>query len=231
MAEIESRCIKKVGAFHCRYCKSIPIKYGKSKTGKQRYHCRKCNKAFIEDYDYRAYIEGLKNWIIHLTKEGCGIRSVGRLLKISCNTVQKSILHCSKSIKKPYIALDQSYEVDELCTYVGNKNNRVWIAYSYCQKNKSVVDFVIGTRSKTTLQPLIEKLLNSIPTKIYTDKHQTYSALIPINIHSTVHRGTNHIERKNLTLRTHLKRLNRRTICFSRSTAMLKACLMLYFFG
>ncbi|HMW09684.1 MAG TPA: transposase, partial [Bacteroidia bacterium] len=32
-------------------------------------------------------------------------------------------------------------------------------------------------------------------------------------------------------LRTHLKRLNRRTICFTRSAIMLFACLKIYFWG
>jgi hypothetical protein len=44
-------------------------------------------------------------------------------------------------------------------------------------------------------------------------------------------RNTNHIERKNLSLRTHLKRLNRRTICFSKSLVILSACLRIYFWS
>ncbi|HEX2845848.1 MAG TPA: IS1 family transposase [Chitinophagaceae bacterium] len=41
----------------------------------------------------------------------------------------------------------------------------------------------------------------------------------------------NHIERNNLNLRTHLKRLSRRTICFSKSITMLEACLKIYFWN
>ncbi|MDL2326931.1 IS1 family transposase [Bacteroidales bacterium OttesenSCG-928-A14] len=33
---------------------------------------------------------------------------------------------------------------------------------------------------------------------------------------------------RNLTLRTHLKRLSRKTICFTRSVEMLSSCLKLY---
>ncbi|MBL7706316.1 MAG: hypothetical protein JNM21_12295 [Taibaiella sp.] len=67
--------------------------------------------------------------------------------------------------------------------------------------------------------------------KVFTDKLPNYKYLLPSTIHSTKYSGTNHIERKNLTLRTHLKRLSRRTICFSRSIAMLHGCLMIYFWG
>ncbi|WP_409070947.1 IS1 family transposase [Flavobacterium sp.] len=37
------------------------------------------------------------------------------------------------------------------------------------------------------------------------------------------------MERKNLSLRTHLKRLNRRSICFSKNLIILNAVLRIYF--
>ena len=57
------------------------------------------------------------------------------------------------------------------------------------------------------------------------------TTLIPSNIHSTRPFGTNHIERIHLNLRTHLKRLNRRSIGFSRSQTLLTASLKIYFWG
>jgi IS1 family transposase len=58
-----------------------------------------------------------------------------------------------------------------------------------------------------------------------------YRFLIAKKLHSTCLHATNHIERKNLTIRTHLKRLNRKTICFSRSLVLLTAILKIYFWG
>jgi IS1 family transposase len=69
------------------------------------------------------------------------------------------------------------------------------------------------------------------PKRIYTDKLNIYPGLISKSIHSSIQYKTNHIERFNLTLRTHLKRLSRRTICFSKNSKMLENCLRLYFFG
>jgi insertion element IS1 protein InsB len=62
-----------------------------------------------------------------------------------------------------------------------------------------------------------------------TDRLKNYRYLIDEKLHSVKSFGTNHIERKNLTLRTHLKRLNRRTICFSRGLIMLISILKIYF--
>ncbi|WP_262497378.1 MULTISPECIES: IS1 family transposase [Chryseobacterium] len=48
-------------------------------------------------------------------------------------------------------------------------------------------------------------------------------------MHQTKRFGTNAIERKNLSIRTHLKRLNRKTICFNKSIVMLTSILKIYF--
>jgi insertion element IS1 protein InsB len=56
-----------------------------------------------------------------------------------------------------------------------------------------------------------------------------YQALVPGEIHTSNAYNINYIERNNLNLRTHLKRLSRRTICFTRSLLMLTACLKIYF--
>ncbi|MNT05594.1 IS1 transposase [compost metagenome] len=233
MIKITPLCIINGATQNCKYCHAPNvIKNGFTANGSKRYRCKECQKRFIGNYKNRACYSGTKESIIALIKEGCSIRSISRLLRICCNTVQKMILSVSKKTPKSFVSFNKSYELDELCTYIGNKSNRIWIAYAYCRESGSVVDFVIGTRSKMSLQPLIDVLLHSAPKTIYTDKHQTYTTLIPATIHSTMRRGTNHIERKNLTLRTHLKRLNRRTICFSKSVvAMLQGCLMIYFFG
>lgn len=81
------------------------------------------------------------------------------------------------------------------------------------------------------MKQVTETIILSNPKQIYTDKYVNYKTLIPHEIHTTRKRCINYIERKNLTLRTHIKRLNRRTICFSKSLIMLKACLTIYFWG
>jgi len=64
-----------------------------------------------------------------------------------------------------------------------------------------------------------------------TDKLHTYKNLIPKNLHNTKKRNTTSIERNNLTLRTHLKRLSRKTICYSKNFEMIEAALKLYLWG
>jgi len=216
---------------YCTSCNEACVKRG-LRNNIQQYYCKMCCKYQRAQYLRNRITAATKTNLIALHKEGLGIRSIARYFKMSASSVVRFIMKVAGKLGKPLAnEPHRRYEVDELCTYIGNKVNRIWIAYAYCRESGSVVDFVIGTRSKMSLQPLIDVLLHSAPKTIFTDKHQTYTTLIPKSIHSTERRSTNHIERMNLTLRTHLKRLNRRTICFSKSVAMLQACLMIYFFG
>lgn len=114
-------------------------------------------------------------------------------------------------------------------SFIRNKENQIWIVYALERITKRVVSFAIGKRTKQTLQNVITTVLLSDPKIIYTDGLRQYKSLIDPKIHKVKRFCTNHIERYNLTLRTHLKRLNRRTICFSRSLIILNAILKIYF--
>ena len=88
--------------------------------------------------------------------------------------------------------------------------------YAWCRESRKVVSYAIGARSKVTLSKVINHLLVFQPKHIYTDKLSLYLQLVPAHLHISKKRGTNHIERMNLSLRTDLKRLTRKTICFSK---------------
>lgn len=214
----------------CRHCSESCIKKGKTK-GYQRYQCIVCKKYQQETYRYKSYLVNDFE-LINLLKEGIGIRGMGRLIQISNSTVIHRILKIAHTLKRQTpIILGQTYEVDELFTYVGNKDNRICIAYSLNPQTGEVIDFIVGRRNKTNLMKITSTLLLADAKQIITDKLNIYKELIPKEIHSTKHRGINHIERQNLTLRTHVKRLNRKTICYSKSGAMLYAVVKIYFWG
>lgn len=220
-----SSCTKCVGG-----CKTL-IKYGKTKTGTQRYLCKKCGKTKVASYLYLAYCPEINYKIISLTKEGLGIRSTAKLLKISATTLLKRIVLIAKNIKPPTIVTNRSYEVDEMRTYLKRKDKLIWIVYALERESKSVVSFSTGRRTNNTLNEVLNTLKLAAPRTIYTDKLKHYKYLIDTNIHRTGQYCTNNIERMNLTLRTHLKRLNRRTICFSKSSIILNSILKIYFWG
>lgn len=217
---------------NCKKCNSKRIvKCGLQKNGRQKFKCISCRKYQQLEYSYNSHSVS-DSQIIQLTKEGCGIRSISRILGITPNTVIRRILKISKGLnrKQPLIS-GGVYQVDELFTFIGNKNKRVCIAYSFEPKTNKVIDIVVGSRNKTNLRKVIDTLLLSNSMKITTDKLNIYKEIIPKKIHSTKFRGINGIERMNLNLRTHLKRLSRRSICFSKSLMVLLAVVRIYFWG
>ena len=64
----------------------------------------------------------------------------------------------------------------------------------------------------------LRELLKPYPVlKYHTDAWEPYSKYIPPDRHGIGRNRTRETERKNLNFRTHLKRLNRKTICFSKN--------------
>jgi insertion element IS1 protein InsB len=225
-------CLKSVdGILNCQYCSGRCVKNGRSKSGKQRYVCRECGKSKQGTYVYLACDNQINKQIVRFLKEGLGILSISRLLRISSNTVSQRILKISSKIQKPIVSMNQNYELDELKTYVKFKRNEMYVAYALNPETGQVANFMAGKRNKRNLKLITDTLLFSQAKRVDTDGLNIYKSLLPKEIHRIKHRGINHIERMNLTLRTHLKRLNRRTICFSKSLRYLKAVLKIYFWA
>ena len=213
----------------CKFCSNSCIRKGFQKNGIQKYYCSSCKKYQQKEYSYFACYSQTNQDIVSLIKASCGIRDISRVLSISSTTVLKRILLISDMIRKPIISRGKTYEVDEMITHIGRKDRKFCIVYAIDRKSRSVVDFNVGRRNKTTLRMVVNTLLLSESKEIRTDRLNLYLGLIPEEIHLVKRRGTNYIERKNLTLRTQLKRLNRRSIAYTRSLAVLVAVLKIYF--
>ena len=212
----------------CIYCGSSCIKRGKIKEI-QRYQCKRCNRFQQERYTKTVIPQEKYQWTKYLTCEGCGISSISRLLKITKSSVQRIIARLASKVKIPLPdEIHQSYEMDELRTYCKNKTSECWVMYSINKYTGKVIDLVVGRRTKENLGKVVKSVLSHSPKRIYTDKLTSYQSLIPSAVHRTFPYSTNKIERKNFTLRTHLKRVCRKTICYSRHEKMLECCLKLY---
>lgn len=213
----------------CPRCKNHAVKNG-FQDKKQCYKCLSCNKKFQERYIYNAYNHQTDHYITLLLKESCGVRSISRILKISKKTVLSRILKISNQIKSPrFLQTGCKYEIDEVWTFIQRKENFTWITYALERKSKNVIAFFVGNKSKEDIKPLIDQVLLLNPGRIYTDRLNIYPSLVPATIHRRFQYCTNIIERNNLTLRNRIKRLSRKTICFSKSKIYLEAHLKIYF--
>jgi insertion element IS1 protein InsB len=86
-----------------------------------------------------------------------------------------------------------------------------------------------GRRKDAVVQLLIDDLIDLPITVCYTDDWAAYAKLFPANWrHETGKDQTWKIERKNLNFRTHIKRLQRKTICFSKNEQIHDNVIGLY---
>jgi IS1 family transposase/transposase-like protein len=215
---------------NCIYCKQPCIKKG-IRNGIQKLFCKHCKTYQQEKYKIRRVNKKKANRIVLLNNEGLGISSISRLLSISKSTVINWMKKIANVLIKPReVETNQDYEIDEMVTYIGKKSpaNYTYIIYAINKSTGKIIDFFIGRRTKENIKKVVDKVMQLSPHKIFTDGLNIYPTLISSNIHYTMKHCINRIERFNLILRTHIKRLNRKTICYSKCIEMLKVCVKLY---
>jgi len=102
------------------------------------------------------------------------------------------------------------------------KKTPCWLWHAIDHDTGEVIAYLFGTRENAVLWDLWELLsdLNINIVKVYSDDNFAYHDVIPKNILQTGKANTQKIERKHLTFRTRLKRLARKTICYSKSLRM-----------
>ncbi|OZI14639.1 IS1 family transposase, partial [Sodalis-like symbiont of Philaenus spumarius] len=92
-----------------------------------------------------------------------------------------------------------------------------WLWYAYNTKTGGVLAYTFGPRTDETGRELLALLTPFNIGMITSDNWGSYVKEVPNQKHLTGKLFTQRIERNNLTLRTRIKRLARKTICFSRS--------------
>ncbi len=110
--------------------------------------------------------------------------------------------------------------MDEQWSYVGKKSEQRWLWYAIDHASSTLLAYVFGRRKDDVFQQLQSLLQPFNITRYYTDNWATYERHLPAGQHEEGKKNTQKIERKNLNLRTWVKRLTRKTLCFSKSDLM-----------
>jgi len=230
----------------CPGCHSDQVvKCGKTDQSKQRYRCQneECStKTFILNYDYNGYLPEVKKKIIDMALNGSGIRDTARVLEISPTTVISELKKKESCLESVNLAVlerlnpndvvveiqqvtgyDQQVtdaELDEMWSYVGSKDNPRWLWHAIDHSSGEILAYVLGDRKDAVFLKL-KALLEPFGIKrFYTDDWGAYERHLPPEQQVVGKANTQKIERKHLTLRTRIKRLVRKTICFSKLEKM-----------
>ena len=111
-------------------------------------------------------------------------------------------------------------EMDEQCSYVGNKLQQRWLWYAWSLHFKRVFAHASGTLADATLKTLLKRVEEFNFRLFCTDHRGAYDRLLPEGKHLVSKKFTQSIERQNLNFRTRIKRLQRKTIGFSKSVEL-----------
>lgn len=171
----------------------------------------------------------VRDLIVPMTMNSSGIRDISRVLSISTNTVLKTLRERAAQIAEPHLPPRiRDLEVDELWSFIRAKSEQCWLWYGLNRATRRIAAYVLGRRTDASCQQLVGKLSACQVAHYYTDDWQSYAKSLDAEDHHIGKEGTQGIERHNLNFRTHLKRLHRRTICFSKSAQMHEAVIKLY---
>lgn len=111
-------------------------------------------------------------------------------------------------------------ELDEMWSFVGRKQQPRWLWGALDHRTGRIVAYVFGRREDRALLRLKALLAPMGVRRFYTDGWGAYHRHLAPSQHVVGKQRTQQLERKHLTLRTRLKRLVRKTICFSKSIQM-----------
>jgi IS1 family transposase len=208
---------------YCPHCDSGKVKKnGIKPTGKQNFLCHDCKKQFQYEYIYQGADPRVKGQIRQMSMHASGIRDISNVLKVSAVTVILTLRQWFTTIKEP--SFEGSYEhviIDEFWSWVGHrKQGKRWVWYAYCADSRKILAFQIGKRNDGSCKKLMKKLQHLTIHHYYTDNWKCYKKYIPSHKHTISKKKTQKIERQNLNFRTHIKRLCRETICFSKKDDM-----------
>jgi len=110
--------------------------------------------------------------------------------------------------------------MDEMWSFVGKKKDQRWLWHAIDHCTGAVLAYVFGRRKDDVFLQLKGLLEPFKITRFYTDSWGAYTRHLDPAEHKPGKHNTQKIERKHLTLRTRIKRLVRKTICFSKTTQM-----------
>jgi len=210
--------VKSDKAVSCPYCQSVKVvKNGIKKSGMQNLWCRQCNKQFQSEYLYWACDPDRRALLMKMLLRGSGIRDCAAVAGVSQEAVLRLIVRNALKLEiKPCYSHYIKVQIDELWSYLGKKQKKVWMLYAYSAQDGEIPGFAMGKRNQKTVSNLLLKLKALEIDFFLTDNWEAFKAVLPYEKHLIGKQFTKAIEGVNTWFRTRLRRLVRRTVGFSK---------------
>ena len=208
----------------CPECGSQHIRKNGHRGDKQNYLCASCGRQFIDRYDSHGYSDDVKRLCIRMYVNGMGVRGMSRVTGIAHTTLIHWVKQVGACLPDAYDPeeIPQVGELDELETFVGRKQNKVWIWTAVDHFRAGILGWVIGDHSAETFK-ILWLMIEFWQCYFWiSDGNPVYPGFIPDGDQIVSKTYMTRVEGENTRLRHYLARLHRKTLCYSKSLEMLK---------
>lgn len=202
------------------------VRNGHIHNKKQKYMCKTCGRQFAENRGDKIISQETKDIIDKLLLEKIPLAGIARVTDVSEKWLQDCVNKKFGEVPQKIIVTEKkkgrlTIECDEMWSYVGNRENKIWIWLAKDIDTKEIAGCHMGSRDRAGAAGL----WNSLPgvyrqcAVCYTDFRSAYEDVFPCKRHRAVSKGsgkTNNIESCNSTMRQRISRLVRKTLSFSK---------------
>jgi insertion element IS1 protein InsB len=210
---------------------------GQTATGKQRLRCQNEpweRRTLLRAYSDQGCLPAVKPQMVEMTLNGSGVRDIpgpaeqsdhrdGRVKQKApaLPPINQAVVEgCCPEAITVEVRRVEGAAVDEMWSFVGSKAHRRWLWHAINHLTGVVLAYVLGTRAEAGFTQVQALLQPFGIVQFYPEAAGVYERHLPAAGHTVGKVHTQQIERKHLTLRTRLKRLARKTMCFSKSVLM-----------
>jgi IS1 family transposase/transposase-like protein len=225
--------------YSCSRCESPNlVRNGHDYKGSQKYHCKDCGQYGTlntkRGYDASAQAQVKRGMLERLS-----LRGLARMMSISRRTLSRWLVRWIDEVPPLEYSLlpaelEDVLELDELWSFVGNKQQARWLWLALCRRTRQVVSYWIGDRSETGALQLWRRIPHQyVRCASFSDRWQAYAYIFDPQRHRMVGKEegeTNHVERWFNTLRQRLARFTRKTLAFSKRDDLHHGLLRMFIY-
>ncbi|MCB9419073.1 MAG: IS1 family transposase [Ardenticatenaceae bacterium] len=154
--------IQETITYRCRVCDSTNIvKNGTNRCGNQQYWCNDCGARRV--LQPKHPVSSKKETALNVYKERASMGGLQRSLGVHCHTLAVWLIELISQLPAFRTSVrpaqpDDVLELDELRSFVGQREQKRWLWIALCRRTRQVAAFVIGDRSATTCRKLWESI-------------------------------------------------------------------------
>jgi insertion element IS1 protein InsB len=178
----------------CPDCNSENIvRNGSNSTGKQKFMCKDCGRQFVENPENRIISQMVKSLIDDLLLEKLSLAGITRVTKVSKRWLQYYANEKYENVPKEITVKNKekgrlTIACDEMWSFVGNSDNKVWIWLAKDVDTKEIIGVYAGSRDRKGAQGLWDSFPGVYRqcAVSYTDFWSSYEEVFPYKRHRPV---------------------------------------------